>query len=95
MEFVLDDFEDLLLVGRLLLPGKVITGGSTAAGGTCIKIMKKRMFACCVYLESILNVAKLIYFSKLGKKTLYFLLLAGVKSLNLSHVPNGEEEITI
>lgn len=41
VELVLDDFEDLLLVGRLLLPVKVITGGSTAAGGTCTKITKK------------------------------------------------------
>lgn len=36
MELVLDDLEDLLLVGRLLLPVKPITGGSTAAGGTYV-----------------------------------------------------------
>lgn len=34
VELVLDDFEDLLFVGLLLRPVKVITGGSTAAGGT-------------------------------------------------------------
>lgn len=34
VELVLDDLEDLLLVGRLLLPGSAITGGTTAAGGT-------------------------------------------------------------
>lgn len=44
VELVLDDFEDLLLVGRLLLPLKVITGGSTAAGGICTKTTR-RMFA--------------------------------------------------
>lgn len=47
MEPVLDDFEDLFLVGRLLLPVKVITGGSTAAGGTCTKATRK-MFAHCI-----------------------------------------------
>lgn len=47
VEPVLDDFEDLFLVGRLLLPVKVITGGSTAAGGTCTKATRK-MFAHCI-----------------------------------------------
>lgn len=31
---VLDDFDDLLLVGRLLLPVKAKTGGITEGGGT-------------------------------------------------------------
>lgn len=30
------------------------------------------------------------YLSKLGKETVYFLLLAGVEGLNLTHVPDGE-----
>lgn len=47
VELVLDDLEDLLLVGRLLLPVKAITGGSTAAGGTCAKT-KGRRAACYV-----------------------------------------------
>lgn len=33
-ELVLDDLDDLLLVGRLLLPVEPKTGGSTAVGGT-------------------------------------------------------------
>lgn len=37
MELVLDDLDDLLLVGRLLLPVKAIIGGITAAGGTYTK----------------------------------------------------------
>lgn len=41
VELVLDDLEDLLLVGRLLLPVKVITGGSTAAGGTFPSLVKR------------------------------------------------------
>ena len=36
VELVLDDLDDLLLVGRLLLPVKPITGGSTVAGGTYV-----------------------------------------------------------
>lgn len=45
VELFLEDLEVLLLVGRLLLPVKVITGGSTAAGGTYTRI-QRRMFAC-------------------------------------------------
>ena len=41
VELVLDDFEDLLLVGLLLLPVNDITGGSTVAGGTCTKTKGK------------------------------------------------------
>lgn len=48
VELVLDDFEDLLLVGRLLLPVKVMTGGSTAAGGTCTKTATGT-FAPCIW----------------------------------------------
>lgn len=42
VELVLDDLEDLLLVGRLLLPVKVITGGSTAAGGTYTETKREK-----------------------------------------------------
>lgn len=34
VELVLDDFDDLLLAGRLLLPVKGKTGGITEGGGT-------------------------------------------------------------
>jgi len=50
MELVLEDLEDLLLVGRLLLPVKPKTGGSTAAGGTYSE-SKERMVACYVLYE--------------------------------------------
>lgn len=55
VELVLEDFEDLLLVGRLLLPVKVITGGSTAAGGTCTDHEKDVYLLHTVYLYSMLN----------------------------------------
>lgn len=51
MELALDDLEDLLLVGRLLLPVNVITGGSTAAGGTYTGT-KGRMVVCYVFYET-------------------------------------------
>lgn len=95
-ELVLEDLEDLLLVGRLLLPVKVITGGRTAAGGTCTTTTRRTLTLCRPrsFTACSTNGTKVAHFSKLGKKALYFLLLAGVKSLNLSHVPNDEEEIT-
>lgn len=46
VELVLDDLEDLLLVGRLLLPVKAITGGSTAAGGTCTTTKEQKKSGC-------------------------------------------------
>lgn len=36
------------------------------------------------------DVAKVSYLSKLGKEAVYFLLLARVEGLNLTHVPDGE-----
>lgn len=89
-ELVLEDLEDLLLVGRLLLPVKVITGGSTAAGGTCTTTTRRTLTLCrpSIFTVRSTNGTKVAYFSKLGKKALYLLLLAGVERLNLSHVPN-------
>lgn len=95
MELVLEDLEDLLLVGRLLLPVKVITGGSTAAGGTYTK--SKQVALCCtvLYCDAVhfvctnVTMMILLYLSQLGKKTVYFFLLAGVEGLNLTHVPGS------
>lgn len=53
VEQVLDDFEDLLLVGRLLLLVKVITGGSTAAGGTCTKTTRRMFVHCIQYIFTV------------------------------------------
>lgn len=36
------------------------------------------------------EVTEVSYLSEPGEKTLYFLFLAGVEGLNLSHVPDGE-----
>lgn len=41
VELVLDDFEDLLFVGRLLLPVNGTTGGRTVAGGTFPSLAKR------------------------------------------------------
>lgn len=93
VELVLDDLEDLLLVGRLLLPVSVITGGSTAAGGTCTETKGKRVACCTLHVicsYSICSEPKGIYLSKLGEETVYFLLLPGVEGLNLTHVSDGE-----
>lgn len=54
-EPVLDGFEDLLLVGRRLLPVKVITGGSAAAGGTCTRSTRGRFAGCIRRLYCMLN----------------------------------------
>lgn len=87
VELVLDDLEDLLLVGRLLLPVKPITGGSTAGGGTCrdhrengwlLRTVRDAVYSVCTEVS---------YLPQLGKETVYFLLLAGVQGLDLTHVP--------
>lgn len=52
-ELVLEDLEDLLLVGRLLLPVKVITGGSTAAGGTCTTTTRRMLTLCILYIFTV------------------------------------------
>lgn len=94
MELVLDDLEDLLLVGRLLLPVNVITGGSTAAGGTYTRPREEWLLATYCMRHDVYSVCtdvtKVSYLSKLGKETVYFLLLARVEGLNLTHVPDGE-----
>lgn len=43
VELVLDDFDDLLLAGRLLLPVKAKTGGITEGGGTCNAEKEERL----------------------------------------------------
>lgn len=93
VELVLDDLEDLLLVGRLLLPVSVITGGSTAAGGTYGRDEGKdgrlpRVAFDRRFIVFVAN-AKGMYLSKLGEETVDFLLLPGVEGLNLAHVSDG------
>lgn len=88
-ELVLDDLEDLLLVGRLLLPVSVMTGGSTAAGGTWAAA-ERRAVSCRFAQHAHCGVTDASYLSKLGEEAVYFLLLSAVQGLNLTHVPDGK-----
>lgn len=92
VELVLDDLEDLLLVGRLLLPVKPITGGSTVAGGTYVNNQGRNgclQCAVCYMMFIATDVTKVSHLSQLGEETIYFVLLARVEGLNLTHVPGG------
>lgn len=88
---VLDDFDDLLLVGRLLLPVKVKTGGIAEGGGTYNAKRKNSHipFFCDAALIAVFCFLLAGYLSQPGEQTVYFLLLAGLKFLNLTHVPGG------
>lgn len=79
------------MVGRLLLPVRVMTGGSTAAGGTWAAAETaavSRGFAQHAR-PARRGATGRNYLSELGEEAVYFLLLSAVQGLNLTHVPGG------
>lgn len=91
-ELVLDDLEVLLLVGRLLRPVKGMTGGSTAAGGTCAAAERRAVQSLQFTQQLHGGFTHASYLAELCEEAVDFLLLSAVQGLNFTHVSEGECE---